>query len=99
MDETELLKLATEADSRSKSNKHRLDKLEQEYSVIHSLATSVAVMAEKQTHMAEQLDTMCADVTAIKSAPADKVNTFIKAILTAAASALVGVVAAKFGII
>ena len=50
----------TEVEERSKSNSHRLDKLEESTEAINRLATSMEVMAERQEQVVEtvgRLDT------------------------------------------
>lgn len=46
----------TALELRGKSHGHRLDKLEQEQTVIHSLAASLQVMAAEQKHQTEALN-------------------------------------------
>ncbi len=48
----------TAVEQRSKSQDHRLDKLEQEQEVIHSLAASLQVMAAEQKHQTEAINTV-----------------------------------------
>ena len=48
----------TALEQREKSHGHRLDKLEQEQEVIHSLAASLQVMAAEQKHQTEALNTV-----------------------------------------
>ena len=55
MTEQEMAVALQEAIDRSKSNTHRIDDLEREQRVIHDLATSVAVMAQTQTHMQKDI--------------------------------------------
>ena len=46
----------TAVEERSKSNSHRLDKLEESNEVISRLATSMEVMANKQEQVADTVD-------------------------------------------
>ena len=48
MTQDELIQKLTETEQRSKSNKHRIDELEQDQKALNKLATSVAVMAQEQ---------------------------------------------------
>ena len=58
MTNDEMLKQLTEVSGRSKSNAHRIDRLEKSQEAINSLAASVAVMAREQEHMrADIVDT------------------------------------------
>ena len=53
----------TALEQREKSHGHRLDKLEQEQEVIHSLAASLQVMAAEQKHQTEAIHTVREDVS------------------------------------
>lgn len=55
MTEQEMAVALQETIDRSKSNTHRIDDLEREQRAIHDLATSVAVMAQTQTHMQKDI--------------------------------------------
>lgn len=55
MTEQEMAVALQETIDRSKSNTHRIDDLEREQRAIHDLATSVAVMAQAQTHMQQDI--------------------------------------------
>lgn len=46
----------TEVDHRSKSNTHRLDKLEKETQSIHSLAESIAVLVNEQKNQTASIE-------------------------------------------
>ena len=50
----------TAVEERSKSNSHRLDKLEESNEVISRLATSMEVMANKQEQVADTVDKLTA---------------------------------------
>ena len=53
----------TALEQREKSHGHRLDKLEQEQEVIHSLAASLQVMAAEQKHQTQAINTVREDVS------------------------------------
>ena len=86
MDENAIIRQLTEIDSRSKSNTHRLDRLEKLADSVNNLAQSVALMAAT-----------CEDVKAIKDAPADSWRELKKGLLVALAGVLVGFLSAKLG--
>lgn len=52
----------TEVEQRSKSNKHRLDKLEKDHDVLHSMAASLEVMANEQKHQTQTITDVKTDV-------------------------------------
>lgn len=69
-----------ETDDRSRSNMHRIDKLEKQNEALTKIATSVEVMATAQKDMKEDMAIMRADVDTLKAAPAkrwDKVTEYI----------------------
>lgn len=99
-----VLKLA-EADSRSKSNTHRLDKLEEQSDAIHSLATSVGVMAEGQKHQGDAIDRVANQVQnldgkldTLEKAPAKRWELVVKTLITAVVAGVVGYMLARIGI-
>ena len=98
MTETEIVQKLAEIDSRSKSNTHRLDKLEDLTSSVNSLANSVSLMAQKQESMDKKLDVASADVKALKSAPAENWKTVTKAVLGAVVAAIIGYALAHLGL-
>jgi len=55
----------TETDARARSNTHRIDDLEQQFDVLHKLATAMEVMAKKMEYQAETIQRIEADVNSI----------------------------------
>jgi uncharacterized coiled-coil protein SlyX len=91
-------KRLTEVESRSKSNAKRIDKLEEQTEAINRLATSMAVMAEKQdetTHIVTELDDK---VTALEAKPAKRWESIVEKVIWAVVAALVGFLLAKIGL-
>ena len=64
------VKLA-ETESRSKSNTHRIDRLEKSAEALNRLATSIEVMAKEQGHQTEAIQGVKTDLAALS----DKVDT------------------------
>ena len=52
----------TAVEHRSKSNEHRLDKLEKDHEALHSMAASLEVMANEQKHQTKTIADVKADV-------------------------------------
>ena len=98
MDEIEIIQRLTDVDNRSKSNTHRLDRLEALTDSIHSLTQSVALMAQKQDATAGKLDELTADVKELKAEPGEHWKTLVKAALTAIVAALIGYALAHIGL-
>ena len=58
------VKLA-ETEARSKSNTHRLDKIEDDFDALNKLASAMEVMANEQKHQGEAVAEIKTDVTAL----------------------------------
>ncbi len=65
MTQEEMAMKLAEADARSKSNTHRLDKMEEEFEALNKLATAMEVMAKKMEYQAETINRIEADVNSI----------------------------------
>lgn len=88
----------TEVEERSKSNSHRLDKLEETTEAISSLATSMKVMAERQDHVVETVDKLDTKVTALEEKPGKRWDSLVDKIVWAIAAAFIGFVLAQVGL-
>jgi t-SNARE complex subunit (syntaxin) len=88
----------TEVEERSKSNSHRLDKLEESTEAINRLATSMEVMAERQEQVVETVGKLDCKVTALEEKPAKRWDGLIDKIVWAIAAALIGFVLAQVGL-
>ncbi len=65
MTQDEMAVKLVEVDARSKSNTHRLDKMEEEFEALNKLATAMEVMAKKMEYQAETINRIEADVNSI----------------------------------
>ena len=88
----------TEVEERSKSNSHRLDKLEESTEAINRLATSMEVMAERQEQVVETVDRLDAKVTTLEEKPAKRWDSLVDKIVWAIAAALIGFALAQMGL-
>jgi len=88
----------TEVEERSKSNSHRLDKLEESTEAINRLATSMEVMAERQEQVVETVGKLDTKVTALEEKPAKRWDGLIDKIVWAIAAAFIGFVLAQMGL-
>ncbi len=91
-------KRLTEIEARSKSNTKRIDKLEEQTEAINRLATSMAVMAEKQdetTHIVTALDDK---VTALESKPGKRWESIVEKAIGLFVAAVVGYLLARIGL-
>ena len=80
----------TAVEERSKSNSHRLDKVEASTAAINRLATSMEVMASRQEQVADTVDRLDGKVTALEGKPGK--------LIWAVAAATVGFVLAQIGL-
>ena len=88
----------TEVETRSKSNSHRLDKLEESTEAINRLATSMEVMAERQEQVVETVGKLDTKVTLLEEKPAKRWDSLMDKIIWAIAAALIGFVLARLGL-
>ncbi len=88
----------TEVESRSKSNTKRIDKLEEQTEAINRLATSMAVMVEKQDETTNAVSELNDKVTALESKPAKRWESLVEKVIWAVAAAVVGFLLAKIGL-
>ena len=88
-----------EIEARSKSNTHRIDDLEEDNRALHTLATSVEVLATKQDIIESTVQEIKTDVKELKAVPGSKWEALVKAAVTAIVVALVGFALAHAGIV
>ena len=88
----------TAVEERSKSNTHRIDKLEHSHEVLNRLATSMEVMAEKQAQVASTVDKLDRKVTVLESKPGKRWENIVEKVIWLIVSALIGYALAKMGI-
>jgi hypothetical protein len=65
-------KRLTDVENMAKSNKHRLDRLEENTTVLNRLATAVEIMANKQESLGKSVDKLTGKVEALEAEPAKK---------------------------
>lgn len=88
-----------EIEARSKSNTHRINDLEEDNRALHTLATSVEVLATKQETIEANISEIKDDVKSLKAIPGGKWEALVKATVTAIVGALVGFALAHAGIV
>ena len=98
MELDEIIKTLAEADQRSKSNGHRLDKLEKQTEAIHRMAVSMERMAAKQDTMNENMTTLTGKVEALEAEPGKKWKAVTEKVLGAVAAAAAGFLLAQVGL-
>lgn len=105
MTSEEMAVKVTEVDQRSKSNTHRIDKLEQSTGAIHSLAESIAVLVNEQKNQTDTMNDIKSDVAkldgkveALEAKPAKKWETAVDIVFKILVTAVVGLALAKIGL-
>lgn len=87
-----------EIEARSKSNTHRIDDLEEDNRALHTLATSVEVLATKQETIEANVSEIKDDVKSLKAIPGGKWEALVKTVLTALAGGLVAYALFRLGL-
>lgn len=88
----------TQVEQRSKSNTHRLEKLEESTEAINRLATSMEVMVSKQEQVAETVDKLDGKVTALETKPGKRVDSLVDKIIWAVCAAVLTYILAQIGL-
>ena len=98
MEDTEIVGRLTAVEQRSKSNSHRLETLEKHTEALNTLATSVAVMAERVETTGDKVDSLCTDVQELKSEPGKRWKLVVEKVIYIVASAVMGFILARLGL-
>lgn len=88
----------TEVEERSKSNTHRLDKVEKQQSEFVELVSSVKVLAEREQNVENDVKEIKNDVKTLTSKPGKRWDGLVDKIIVTAAAAIIGFIFAKLGI-
>lgn len=88
----------TEVESRSKSNKRRIDKLEETTEAIHSMALSLERMTNNQETMSNTLTRLTGEVETIKAEPGKKWRFVVEKAIYFVVGSLIAYVMAKVGL-
>ena len=98
MEDTEIVGWLTAVEQRSKSNSHRLETLEKHTEALNTLATSVAVMAERVETTGDKVDSLCTDVQELKSEPGKRWKLVVEKVIYIVVSAVMGFILARLGL-
>ncbi|WP_410496502.1 hypothetical protein QTL86_03550 [Cellulosilyticum sp. ST5] len=93
MNEDQVKELA-ETTARSKSNTHRLDKLEENTKLMHEMNRNIAVIAEQTKDTKEDVKSLRTDVEEIKAKPNKLVDSVKQNAIGVIVGALVGAILA-----
>lgn len=81
----------SDVENRAKSNQHRLDDVERRQEDMTALMQSVSAIAQRQTDMDADVREIKQDVKGLLAVPARRWGTIVTALVTAAVTALAGV--------
>lgn len=87
-----------ETEQRSKTNAHRLDKVESKLEDITDIVTSIKVLSQKQETMDGDLQEIKKDVKTLTEKPAKRWDAIVGAILAAVVGGIIGFVLFKLGL-
>ena len=100
MDEKEIAERITRTEERSKSNTHRIDKLEPIVNEIHTMSSTMVQLVEEVKHtnetvssLDEKVERMDGRVNAMERAPADDIREYKRGFVTAIISTVAGAIA------
>ena len=96
MDELGIEHRLTEIEQRSKSNSHRLDKLEPIISEIHTMSKTMVQLVGEVKHTNENVSEIKDKVGVLESKPSARMEQIKTAIITAISTALIGGIIAAF---
>ena len=98
MNELELERRLSHVEDRAKSNTHRLAEVERKQEDMTELVQSVAVIAQKQTDMDEDLQEIKTDVKLLTAKPGKRWDSIVEKVLLAAVTGVVGYILLKLGL-
>ena len=103
--ETNIEHRLTEVEQRSKSNLKRLDKLEKDHDVLHSMAASLEVMANEQKHQTQTITDVKTDVgrleskvDVLESKPAKRWDGLVEKAIWAVVAAVIAFILGRVGL-
>jgi hypothetical protein len=95
----------TELEQRSKSDAHRLEKLEKDHEALHSMAASLEVMANEQKHQTQTITDVKTDVCrleskvdVLESKPAKRWDGLVEKAIWAVVAAVIAFILGRVGL-
>ena len=98
MDEKEFEHRLTEVEERSKSNWHRLDKMEKRQDNLDDLVSTVKVLAVREEAVENDVKEIKNDVKSLTSKSGQRWDSLVDKIIFAVAGAVIAFVLAKIGL-
>ncbi len=90
MNQDEVSDKLIEVDQRSKSNKYRLDKLEERQDNLEQIANAFSVMQKEQEYIKEDVREIKEDIKILAERPAKRWDTIVERVITVIVGAVVG---------
>lgn len=88
----------TEVEARSKSNTKRLEEVENRQDNLDTLVATVAVLAEKESNVENDVKEIKSDVKSIKDKPGKRWDDIVDKAIWAVLAAFIAFLLAKFGL-
>lgn len=90
MTQNEVSEKLIEVDQRSKSNKHRLDKMEERQDNLEQLTNAFSVMQKEQEYIKDDIGEIKTDVKSLAEKPAKRWESVVERIITVVVGAVAG---------
>lgn len=87
----------TAVEQRTKSNMHRLEKLEKSTEAINRLATSMEVMVSKQEQVAETVEKLDCKVSSLEQKPSKRMDGLVDKIVWSICAAVITLILSHLG--
>lgn len=97
MTHEELIALTHDNEQRSKSNTHRIDKLEEQQKQLSDLVSAVAVLAERQNQIGDDVNSIKCEIKVLAEKPAKRWDGVVDKIISAIIAAIMGYALARIG--
>lgn len=98
MTHEELIALTHDNEQRSKSNTHRIDKLEEQQKQLSDLVSAVAVLAERQNQIGDDVNSIKRELKTIAEKPAKRWDGIVDKIISTIIAAIMGYALARIGL-
>lgn len=98
MDNDEIIKKITENESRSKSNRHRIDDLERRQNDLDEMTVNIKTMVSEMGHIKDDVKETKDDIKELKAKPAKRWEAVVDKVLMMLIGALVAYVLTSVGL-
>lgn len=98
MTHEELIALTHDNEQRSKSNTHRIDKLEEQQKQLSDLVSAVAVLAERQNQIGDDVNSIKREIKVLAEKPSKRWDGVVDKIISAIIAAIMGYALARIGL-